>query len=109
MTMREECTHYQSRTYPGDEVVRFCDIDLAPEAPWRCPEDCQGFEVRLMDAGWVRGTLVDPPVEPEPPGEHVADLLDEAEDIVNEVYAETLIEVEQEQAPTKRHRWWRRR
>ena len=39
MPMREECKHFESRTYPDGETVRKCNLDLAPEAPWRCPDD----------------------------------------------------------------------
>ena len=41
--MREGCKHFQSRSYDTGEVVRFCELDLAPEAPWRCPDDCASF------------------------------------------------------------------
>jgi hypothetical protein len=60
MPMREECKHFQSRTYSDGEVARFCVLDLAPEAPWRCPDDCPRYERRLADAGWVHGTLIEP-------------------------------------------------
>ena len=95
MPMREECKHFQSRTYPSGEVARFCVLDLAPEAPWRCPDDCARYERRLADAGWVHGTLVEPAVEDEPAeesGEEVATLLDEAENIVNAVVPEARAE-----------------
>ena len=85
MPMRTECKHYESRTYDNGEVVRKCRIDLAPEAPWRCPESCVGYERRMIDAGWQVGSLekgYDRP-EAEPEGEDVAALLDAAEDIVN--------------------------
>ena len=109
MPMREECRHYQSRTYPGGEVVRKCAIDLAPEAPWRCPDNCQGFELQLADAGFVRGSLVAPPVEDEPVGDGIAELLDEAEDIVHEAMPEVLAELEGEQRSPRRRFWHRRR
>ena len=83
--MRVECKNYESRTYANGEVVRKCRIDLAPEAPWRCPDNCVGYARRMMDAGWQVGTLekgYDVP-ETEPEGDDVAALLDEAEDIVN--------------------------
>ena len=84
--MREDCVHYESRTYVDDgEVARFCTLGLAPEAPWRCPENCLGYARRMMDAGWQVGTLekgYDVP-ETEPEGDDVAALLDQAEDIVN--------------------------
>jgi hypothetical protein len=85
MPMRTDCKNYESRTYGSGEVVRKCRIDLAPEAPWRCPDDCVGYDKRRIDAGWQVGTLevgYDVP-EPEPEGEDVAALLDAAEDIVN--------------------------
>jgi hypothetical protein len=85
MPMRVECKNYESRTYSSGEVVRKCRIDLAPEAPWRCPENCPGYSRRMIDAGWQVGSLekgYEPPA-PEPEGEDVARLLDEAEEIVN--------------------------
>jgi len=83
--MREECKHFQSRTYSSGEVARFCTLDLAPEAPWRCPDDCPAYERRLADAGWTHGSLIEPPVEPEPEqaGPEALELLEEAEEIVN--------------------------
>ena len=92
MPMREECKHFQSRTYASGEVARICELDLAPEAPWRCPENCASYERRMADAGWTHGSLVSPPSEAEPvntpPGE-IASLLEQAEDIVNAVVPET--------------------
>lgn len=104
--MREDCRHFQSRTYDTGEVARFCVLDLAPEAPWRCPSDCASYALRVDDAGWVRGSLVDAPVEAEPdePGVDVGGLLHEATDIVNTVAAETLGEVEAaEDADAREH------
>lgn len=97
MPMREECKHFQSRTYPSGEVARFCVLDLAPEAPWRCPDDCTSYARRLADAGWVHGSLVEPALQAEPSGanesgEEIADLLDRAEDIVNAVAADAKAE-----------------
>jgi hypothetical protein len=111
--MREECKHYQSRTYASGEVARFCELDLAPEAPWRCPENCPKYERRFADHGWDHGSLIEPPVEDEPQGdrENIAGLLDQAEEIVNAVAPETLVEVEREEArQQRRKRWpWRKR
>ncbi len=111
MPMREECKHFQSRTYDSGEVARFCVLDLAPEAPWRCPENCPAFEPRLADAGWVHGSLVDPPVEDEPEveGVDVASVLDDAEDIVNRAAPSLLADVRREEERPKRRGWWRRR
>src|SRR5205814_6482653 len=83
--MRTDCRHYESRTYPSGETVRKCQLGLAPDAPWRCPEDCPKFEKRRWDAGWQYGSLghsAKPP-EAEPQGKEVDALLDEAEVIVN--------------------------
>ncbi|HUC06331.1 MAG TPA: hypothetical protein VL961_13080 [Acidimicrobiales bacterium] len=114
MPMREECIHFQSRTYNSGEVARFCVLDLAPEAPWRCPQDCPSYHRRLADAGWVHGSLVEPAIEDEPDPEHsgeVAAFLRSAEDIVNEVAPSVLSEVREEDARRERsgNRWWRRK
>jgi len=92
--MREECKHFQSRTYASGEVARFCVLDLAPEAPWRCPQDCPCYERRLADAGWTHGKLVEPPVENEPelPGDEIASLLDAAEAVVERAAPSALAE-----------------
>ncbi|HEY1827423.1 MAG TPA: hypothetical protein VGF87_05350 [Acidimicrobiales bacterium] len=109
--MREECTHFQSRTYTSGEVARFCRLDLAPEAPWRCPEDCPSYHRRLADVGWVHGSLIEPAIEDEPVGEDVAALLESAEEAVNEVAPGILAEVRAEDARRERqaNRWWRRK
>jgi len=111
--MREECKHFQSRTYATGEVARICELDLAPEAPWRCPDDCPRYERRFADVGWDHGSLIEPPVEDEPGGgPEVAKLLDEAEDIVNAVVPDTLEDVERQRAKDegrRRRRWpWQR-
>src|SRR5262249_47092785 len=85
MPMRTDCKFYESRTYDSGEVVRKCRIDLAPEAPWRCPDECGGYRRRMVDAGWTYGSMsqgVQAP-EPEPNGDDVTALLNEAEEIVN--------------------------
>ena len=67
----------------------------------------------MADVGWVHGSLVEPAIEDEPegPGEDIAELLDSAEDIVNEVAPGVLDEVRAEDARKERsaNRWWRRR
>lgn len=108
--MRTECKHFESRTYRNGETVRKCDLDLAPDAPWRCPDNCPQYERRLADVAWTHGSLTVPPTPPEPPS--VADgtaarLLDEAEDYLNEVGARVRAEVEAEQRASQR-RGWRR-
>jgi hypothetical protein len=85
MPMRVECKHYESRTYATGDVMRRCKLDLAPEAPWKCPADCPSFDIRRADIGWNYGSLgkSEQPPEPEPEGEGIAELLDAAEDILN--------------------------
>jgi hypothetical protein len=111
--MREECIHFQSRTYASGEAARFCVLDLAPEAPWRCPENCPSYHPRMADVGWVHGSLVEPAIEEEPKDEggDIAELLGSAEDIVNEVAPGVLDEVRAEDARRGRSasRWWRRK
>jgi hypothetical protein len=94
VAMRTNCKFYESRTYPSGESVRKCDLDLAPEAPWRCPETCSAFKPRMADVGWSYGTLQTDLGPSTPPGydESAAALLDEAEDIVNAVGPEILAE-----------------
>ena len=106
--MRDECKNFESRTYPNGETVRKCNLDLAPDAPWRCPDDCPAYERRLADMEWQYGTLVTPPTPQEPPGlddGSAAALLDEAEDIINAAGPEILAEVQAEQ---DRRPFWRR-
>jgi hypothetical protein len=111
--MREECIPFQSRTYASGEAARFCVLDLAPEAPWRCPDNCPQYHRRMADVGWIHGSLVEPALEDEPAGagEGVADLLNSAEDIINDVAPEILDEVRAEDARRERSagRWWRRK
>ncbi|MHB1710876.1 MAG: hypothetical protein ACYCV7_05680 [Acidimicrobiales bacterium] len=113
MPMREECKHFQSRTYDSGEVARFCILDLAPDAPWKCPDDCPSYARRFADAGWARGSLVEPPLEPMPdvPDGDAATVLGNAEDIISAVEREVLSEVEAEEAKgeRKQKRWWKRR
>ena len=122
MPMREGCKHFQSRSYDTGDVVRFCELDLAPEAPWRCPDNCSSFAPRLADVAWVHGSLVEPAIadEPGPGGPDVVRLLEEASDIIDAVVPQTLAEVEKSERPMgrspagpgsgQRRRWpWRRR
>lgn len=114
--MRTECKHFESRTYPNGDTVRKCHLDLAPDAPWRCPEPCPGYERRLADVAWTHGSLVVPPSPPEPASVSdgtAAALLDEAEDFLNSVGARVRAEVEAEREAARRRRglgrWFRRK
>ncbi|MFT3853873.1 MAG: hypothetical protein QM733_14200 [Ilumatobacteraceae bacterium] len=111
MPMRQDCRNFESRTYANGETVRKCNLDLAPDAPWRCPETCPRYERRL-DAGWTYGTLVSPTTPDEPPGLNdgsAAAVLDEAEDFLNSVGASVMADVQAEQVrAAKRAKGWRR-
>lgn len=102
MAMREGCKFYVSRTYPTGDSVRKCELDLAPEAPWRCPDDCPSYTPRLADVNWVHGSLAGSVTPVEPPGvgtdPSIASLLDEAEDIVNAAVDRTIDELDTERA-----------
>ena len=102
--MRSDCRHYESRSYATGEIVRKCRLDLAPEAPWRCPDDCPAFEKRRMDVGWQYGSLTDAvrAPEPEPTGDEVAALLDQAEDIVNSAAPDVLADFQAQQQKGRR-------
>ena len=114
--MREECKHFESRTYGNGETVRKCNLDLAPEAPWRCPAECPRYERRMADVNWTYGTLVTPPAPAEPPGldRGAAQLLDEAEDLLNRVGPQIMAEVEAQRARAagggmrSPSSWWQR-
>lgn len=111
--MRQDCKHFESRAYPNGDTVRKCNLDLAPEAPWRCPENCPRFERRRVDVNWSYGTLVTPKTPDEPidaldrGDDSVARLLDDAEEIINSAGPEMLAEVHAERR--RGRRWWRRR
>jgi hypothetical protein len=103
MGMRTECRHYESRTYGQGETVRKCRLDLAPDAPWRCPENCPMFEKRRFDAAWQYGSLSaamapTPAAEPKGLDDNAAALLDEAENIVNAAGIEALAELDRKAA-----------
>lgn len=106
MPMRQDCKHYESRTYGSGEVVRKCALDAAPEAPWRCPDDCPLFERRMVDVGWQYGSLAESvkAPEPEPEGEDIAALLDAAEDIVNAAAPDILAEFDGKKRRRKKKR-----
>ena len=105
--MRQECKFFESRTYANGETVRKCDLDLAPEAPWRCPEPCTAFRPRLVDVNWSHGSAITPPTPEEPNAEGIAELLDAAEDIVNAAGPQILAEVQAERARAGTSRWKR--
>lgn len=103
--MRTECKNFESRSYANGDTVRKCNLDLAPDAPWRCPENCVKYERRLADTAWTHGTLVVSPTPPEPAGLDdgtAAALLDEAESILNAAGPRITAEVRAEQDRNER-------
>jgi hypothetical protein len=107
MAMREDCCHFESRTYDDGEVARFCTLDLAPEAPWRCPDNCPRYErILLISSDFEQGSLAHrPPVEEEPAGptDDIVGVLADAEAIVADAEPEVIGELD-----SKRRPWWRR-
>ncbi len=120
MAMRQDCKHFQSRTYATGDAMRKCALDLAPEAPWSCPQDCPRYERRLADVAWHHGSLVTP-ATPEGPSSvgndpSVGALLDAAEDIINSAGPAIRDEIHQEEVtrraasePSRFSRFFRRR
>jgi hypothetical protein len=106
MAMREDCRHFQSRTYGSGDAARFCVLNLAPEAPWRCPETCPRYEQDIIDATFVVGSLVRAPLPDEPPAGagDVASVLDAADLIVTTAGPEIVAEVDHQR---KSRPWWK--
>ena len=109
--MREDCAHYESRTYDDDgEVARFCTLGLAPEAPWRCPENCASYErIVMIGSDFDAGSLSDTaPVEDEPdaPTDDIVDVLADAEAIVDAAEPAVIADIDAHQP---KQSWWRRR
>lgn len=113
--MRDDCKYFQTRTYRSGDVARFCVLDLAPEAPWRCPEDCPRYSKRVGDAGFRRGDLVAPsghgPDEPAL-GDGAAELLGAADEVISaagsEIMAEETRRRREEAVAEAREPWWQR-
>ena len=118
MGMREECKHFQSRTYASGEVARFCVLGNAPDQPWSCPDDCMTYERRLADVGWSHGSLARRPNVEEAPASDVPiedrrDILNAAEEIIEAVAPDLIDERRRElEAAQKESRrgwkFWRR-
>ena len=107
MPMRTECKHFESRTYGNGDTVRKCNLDLAPDAPWRCPENCPKYERRMVDVAWAHGSLV-PPATPVAPASlddgTAAAVLDDAEQIVNAAMDEVLADIQDKRKKKKKLR-----
>ncbi|HEV2993437.1 MAG TPA: hypothetical protein VG012_03405 [Acidimicrobiia bacterium] len=107
MGMREDCRHFESRTYDDGEVARYCVLGLAPEQPWRCPEHCDRYEPSLVSGGFVRGSLSGSTVEREPDEEapdDIATVLEDAEGIVEAAEHDAVLDLQRQEST--RRRWW---
>ena len=108
MGMREDCRHFESRTYDDGEVARYCVLGLAPEQPWRCPEHCARYEPSVLEAGFVRGSLAGRTVEREPDEEappDIAGVLEDAEGIVEAAEHDAVLDLQRAEL-AKGRRWW---
>jgi hypothetical protein len=108
VTMREECKNFESRTYPNGDTVKKCNLDLAPDAPWRCPDNCPAYERRRIDAAWEVGPLPRTKPTDDVPGlddGSAAAVLDQAEDIINSIGPDVLADFQ----PKSKKRWFSRR
>jgi hypothetical protein len=109
--MRENCRHFESREYDDDgEAARFCVLDLAPEAPWRCPENCPRFEVSVNDGSFESGSLEHHTVEDEPDDDpaDIADVLRDAEEIVNAAEPDVMADLDRATPPRRGWKFWKK-
>jgi hypothetical protein len=106
--MRENCRHFESRTYANGEVARFCVLGLAPEAPWRCPDNCARYQPSVVDGTFETAELTRPPVEDEPDDtpDNIEGVLADAEAIVEAAEPDAIREVDTTESNTGRG-WWR--
>ena len=109
MPMRENCRHYESREYDDGETARFCVLDLAPEAPWRCPADCPKFEPSVNDGTFETGSLERTEVEDEPDDDRddIIDVLRDAEEIVNAAAPEVIADLDGPRTARPVRRGWK--
>jgi hypothetical protein len=109
--MREDCKYFQTREFASGDATRFCALYLAPEAPWRCPDDCRRYTRRVGDPSFVTAVAAaSPPPEPDlHPG--AAAVLGSAEDIITAIGSELAAEERrrrEEEARRREPAWWQR-
>ena len=109
--MREDCRHFESRVYDSGEAARFCVLGLAPEQPWKCPDDCKHYERSVIDPSFVTAELERPDVEDEPDDtpDNIEGVLADAEAIVEHEEFAALREIEERDTRPPRRHWWSRR
>jgi hypothetical protein len=113
--MREDCKFFQRRSHAAGDVTSFCALDLAPEAPWRCPADCKRYErspvggARTGPTGVTRGGLDGRPDDPEP-GSDAASVLGSAAEIIGALAPELAAEEQRRRqvAEAAESSWWNR-
>ena len=107
MSMRTECKHFESRTYSNGDAMRRCRLNLAPDAPWRCPDNCAKFDHRSIDIGWAHGTILPTatPNEPESVKDGTAaSVLSEAEAIINAMASDIVGEMEEKKRKKRKRK-----
>ena len=107
MAMRTECKHFESRTYANGDAMRRCRLDLAPDAPWRCPDECAKFDHRSVDIGGAHGSVVPTatPVEPASVRDgSAASVLSEAEAIINAMADDIAAEIKEKKNKKKKRK-----
>ena len=105
--MRIGCKHFESRTYSNGDAMRRCRLDLAPDAPWRCPDECVKFEYRAVDVGWAHGSIVPTatPVEPKSVKDgSAASVLSETEAIINAMASDIAAELKEKKNKKKKRK-----
>jgi hypothetical protein len=117
--MREDCKYFQMRSYRSGDVARFCALDLAPEAPWRCPSTCTRYVKQVGERGFAgTGGVASPEPDLHP---DAASILGSAEEIISALSPEIAREQElrwreeeRRRQPSRWQRWiekaprWRR-
>lgn len=91
----------------GDSVRR-CRLELAPEAPWRCPESCDRYSPRPLDLAWEEGATAPPPDDMEL-DEAAFDILAQAESLLSEAGDTIRAEEEAKAARKAKRRTWKKR
>ena len=109
MPMRTDCRHYKRRTSAAREVVEGCRLDAAPDAPYRCPENCPLFEeVKVSRAGWQVGSLgtPEPTANVQPVTRDDDGLFDTLE---SEFSPDLVAEIEDQERRRGKGKWWKKR
>jgi hypothetical protein len=91
------------------EASRLITWDLAPEAPWRCPENCPAYERSVIDSTFETAELSRPAVEDEPEGsvDDIEGVLADAEAIVEEAEPDAIRNLEATEGVAGKRPWWR--